>query len=888
MTIGPVSGTTIGKDAKRQVTVPLKNLKYAHAWYEVRISAKVAIKDKLLDTLPDLWSNFSSIYFTTASRIPDDPPRTDIGAFSVNDYGHVYLYFVGLPLSKHNGKDLQYVFKEMSRPELKPTQIMYEAKFEDVHATDDLTFAIYSMNSEGPSKLASHLRVPPRHKRCPMPTHIKKIKSDSQTYDFSWQPPVDGLTEYCPEITSYTVFWCNSKNDSPNSCGGYISFERVNSNEFHFERKSNATLNFAVSANSYNSSSGMIWTKCTALAGNDLSKLTSIHVSTYTASSIEFRWELQCIEQSIIRGYVLNYCPVDDERDPDECIEPNRTIEINRETKGYNLTDLLPYTTYKTQIQMISGNSSGPPSDAIVKRTLEAAPSPPQNLRFHDVTNTSVILTWDRPLQANGFLTKYKIFFNEKESIVHSQLANETIEVHLDGLKSFHEYDVLVKACTVECSNGSNAIKFKTAVGVPSTIWQPNKIDSNGRNIVKWREPEIRAGRLQFYELRVQIKMMHDPEMQERIIRINGTQCTLAIAVCQTEELHFSVRAVNVINSVHADQEVIKHHIARRDVSNLHKRHSNPEIATNSRHSNFNYQEVHHPRMQALDVRTNPEFNKICDEQHDERLERYLNADKHATMLSSFWSPTFQFACNHEASGGFYFMLVFLAIITAALVYAALIAKRKLQKMKDIGVELPAGLEDIKEENKGKNLEIGINPRENINHDVDLIYSSEQEQSLLRSRMESASSNSTENNSQCEYNEVADNSEYDQPTEDDSAQSLSETVDIEKVSRKVFSRNFQPQFHSISYFVHFQLSPSPLLPASIRSLPPIPKPNTHIDRSPEPMIFSSGLMKPLSGHLVSSNNYVQASALMRPNPASAITSNGYVTHDAIIGKVHSP
>lgn len=884
MTIGPVSGKSNSKDNNKQVTMSLSNLKYAHTWYEVRISAKVAIKDKHLDTLPDLWSNFSSTFFSTASRIPDNPPRTDIGAFSVNDYGHVYLYFEGLPVWKQNGIEFQYIFIEMSRPKLKPTQIMYEAKFEDVRATDDLAFAIHSANSEGLSKLASHLRVPPLHERCPMPTQIKKIKSDSETYGFSWQPPVDSPTQYCPEITSYTIFWCNSKNDSPNSCGNYISFERVSRSTFRFERKSNATLNFAVSANSYNSSSGMIWTKCTALAGNDLSKLTSIHVPAFTSTSIEFRWELQCIEQSIIQGYVLQFCAVKDEQNADECIEPNRTIEINRETKGYNLTGLLPYTRYKTQIQMISGNSSGPPSDAIFKRTLEAAPSPPQNLRYHDVTNTSVILSWDRPERANGWLARYKIFYNEKEKTVEGKFDNDSIEFRLDGLRSFHEYDVLVKACTVECSNGSNAIKFKTAVGAPSAIWQPNKIDSNGRNIVRWHEPEIRAGPLQFYELRVQIKMMHDPEMQERIIRINGTQCTLAIAVCQTEEIHFSVRAVNVINSVHANQEIIKHHIRRRGASNLHKRHSNPEIATDSRHSNYNYQEVHNPRMHSLDVHSNPQFNKICDEEHDAGLERYLNADKHATILPAFWSPKFQFACNHEASGGFYFMLVFLLIITAALVYAALIAKRKLQKMKDIGVELPAGLEDIKQENKGKNLEGGINPRDNINHDVDLIYSSEQEQSLLRSRMESASSNSTENNSQCEYNEVVDNSEYDQPTEDDSAQSLSETVDSDKVSNLRYAI-IQRQVHtSILCYSNLQLSPTPLLPASIRSLPPIPKTDTHNDNTPEPMIFSSGLMKPLSGHLVSSNNYVQATALMRPNPA-AITSNGYVTHDAILGKV---
>lgn len=780
MTIGPESGK-LDKERNKQVSVQLDDLEYAHAWYDVMISAKVAIKDKHLDTLPDLWSNFSSNDFTTASRIPDDPPRTDMGAFSVNDYGHVYLYFEGLPKSRHNGINLQYIFTELSRPALKPSQIVYEAKFEDIHPSDDLMFTIKSANSEGSSELASHLRVPPFHERCSMPTQIKKIKSDEETYDFSWQPPTESLTQYCPEITSYTVFWCNSKNDSPNSCGGYISFERVSSNVFHFERKSKTSLNFAVSANSNSSSSGMVWTKCTALAGNDLSKLTSILVSRVAATSIEFRWELQCNEQTIIRGYVLQFCPVKNEHTSDECIAPKQTIEINKNTKGYNLTDLLPYTTYKTQIQMISGNSSGPLSDAIVKRTLEAAPSPPQNLHYRDVTNTSVVLSWNRPMLANGFLARYRIYYNEKEKTVEGHFANDTIEFRLDGLKSFHEYDVLVKACTVECSNVSNAIKFKTAVGVPSAIWQPNKIDLNGRNIVRWHEPEIRAGLVQFYELRVQIKLMYDPEMQERIIRINGTQCTLAIAVCQTEELHFSVRAVNVINSVHADQEVIKHHIGRRDTSNLRKRHSNPEIATDSRHSNFNYHEAQHSRIQTIDLHTNPEFNKICEEQHDERLDRYLNADKHATMLSGYWSPKFQFACNHEASGGFYFMLVFLAIITAALVYAALVAKRKLQKMKDIGVELPAGLEDIKEENKGKHLEGGINPRENINHDVDLIYSSEQEQSLLRSRMESASSISTENNSHCEYNEVADNSEYDQPTEDDSTQSFSESVDIDKV-----------------------------------------------------------------------------------------------------------
>lgn len=372
VTIGPVNGIIEGNGANRHVTVPLKNLQYPHAWYGARIGAKVAIKDEPNSNLPDLWSDISSIYFKTPSRVPDEPPNTDIGAFCVNDYGHLYLYFEELPVWKHNGKDFHYIFNPVNRPMLRPIQSMYNAKFEDVPftETEDVTFAIHSANSEGLSRQASYLRVPPMHEQCPVPTQIKKIEFDRQTYDISWQPPVDGLTEYCPEITSYTVFWCNTKSDSPNSCNGFISFQRVNRNEFHFRQKSKTTLNFAISANSHHSSSGMIWAKCTAMAGSDLRKLTSIYVSSYTSTSIEFRWELQCIEQTLVREYILHFCPI---KDDDEYFEPNRQIVINRGANEYNLTGLLPDTIYKAHIQIISESSSGPLSDAIVTQTLAAS-----------------------------------------------------------------------------------------------------------------------------------------------------------------------------------------------------------------------------------------------------------------------------------------------------------------------------------------------------------------------------------------------------------------------------------------------------------------------------------------------------------------------------------
>lgn len=47
-----------------------------------------------------------------------------------------------------------------------------------------------------------------------------------------------------------------------------FDFERLPASVTSFERATNDTLNFAVSANSNTSSSGMAWARCTAIADN--------------------------------------------------------------------------------------------------------------------------------------------------------------------------------------------------------------------------------------------------------------------------------------------------------------------------------------------------------------------------------------------------------------------------------------------------------------------------------------------------------------------------------------------------------------------------------------------------------------------------------------------
>lgn len=787
----------------------LTDLPYAHTWYDYRIWLKV--KDAA-DT-PEMWSNYTSGSFQTAKRLPDHPPATDIGAFSFTDSGHIFIYWKSLKEYEYNGNGLGYTVTEVHNATIAPKTVEKTlAKFEKVDAftmIKALEFEIFSINDVGKSKQPSRLRVPAVHERCEPPTNIKKIRVNSTTYNLSWIPPNRG-----PNITSYTIFWCESPNESPSHCKESIDFQRVSSDILHFQLKTNSTMNFAISANSMKSSSGMVWAMCTVFEGNEINKLTSIYMIKTQSTYIEFKWNLACIDRSILSGYTLEYCPIKDPK-TEECKEPIQSHNISSVATEYILDKLKPYTTYKTRIRMLSENSKGPWSDSLVNTTLEDAPTPPLNLKAHNITNSSVSLTWDAPETINGVLVKYLVSYNGNESSVEKTDGTDHPLI-LNGLESFKHYEVVVRACTVSCSTPSNPVRFKTGVGLPGTMSQPS-VPKDG-NHLQWQPPLKPGGRLQYYELRIEMKT-NDNQMQERIIKINGTKCTLPRNLCdiQSGKLYFSVRAVNVLHSAHADDHIHRMygndhgHLVKRDLaqkyidvdsvqktnenaeSNLLKRHSKPEIESDLRKFNSNHKFDEKPHQ--ID-HTNPTsehikydaigdlsgMKQICKEEYDEELEKYLAADRWPQTLPGKWSESWSTQCNGFRSGGFYFILVFLIIFTMAFVYGSFFAMKKLKKMKDISVELPAGLEDIREETKAKHLDdIGINVRDDVVHSLDYVHSNEQEQSLLRSRMESASSNSSENNSQCEYNEGVDNStEYDQHTEDDSVQTMSENLD-EKV-----------------------------------------------------------------------------------------------------------
>lgn len=759
----------------------LNNLEYAYDWYDMRIAMKV----ETAEDEPEMWSLFSNHTFQTKPRPPDNPPTTDIGGFSINDHGHVFVYWRELPISRSNGPNLHYDIKLLNNQTLIANKVISTmAKYDNLDGKYDepLNFSIYSINDNGSSKVASSLQIPNVEHRLLPPQNIKKFLQD-QMYRLTWLPPRDKIA-----VNSYTVFWCNSTDEQSGQCTSSIDFQRVGGDVNNFTRPFNGTtLNFAVSANSARSSSGMVWSKCTALPNSDIGKLEKIWIKELQSTYMVFEWMLSCIDHAILRGFRLTYCPINDPKLQD-CKSTPKSIEILGEVNGYNLTDLKPYTTYKTYIQMFSAHSIGPNSDNLVNTTMETAPTPPRNLQYRNLGNTTVDLTWDEPEQYNGVLAKYEIHYNYDKRIVEANRSKH-LQYVLDGLDAYTDYQIVIWACTNggnACSKPSNSIKIRTAIGTPGELRQAKTTESttlNGYIKYQWNRPEKPAGPIDYYE--VKLRLILGNEFKEFVVPLNGTRCTLTKKYCNSEINLFeiSVRGVNVIQSPHArtKRDVAAKYIELEnsqlgfddDDTLLIKRHSNAEIAGGSPAQEIHISDVRKQAEKedkgsanATDAKERepfPRVDQVCEEQDESIVEKFRNQDPFARHLAGNWSTAFASHCDHSAVGIFNLLIVLSLIVTCAFVYAIYYSLKKIRKMKDIGVELPAGLENIKEEPMSKGFDCDISKSESLYASV---IDPEQEQSLLRSRMDSSSSSVTESSNHCECNEAMVDSEFENHEED--------------------------------------------------------------------------------------------------------------------------
>lgn len=687
-TIDVLSYRPISKDSQKYYNYFLP-LNYSHTWYDIRLR----MRSSVAPNEEEMWSKWSNVTFQTAHRIPDYPPKVDAGSFNVRANGDLYVYWKDLPKCQQNGANYNYTVISSDKKHSEPSEqslLMAVFRKDRVNLDHDMTITIQNYNIVGPSKDVQKLIIPKDGRRLAAPEGIKKVLANGD-YRLSWERP-----KTIENITSYTIFWCVSKSELPNHCESSIDFVRVGAQEFNFVFKSYQTINFAVAANSVHSTSGMIWAMCTSANANDIGKIKTIWIPKLSATEIEVEWKLECPDKSIVVGYQLEYCPIKEPKTLD-CKTPEQRINITDTTK-YTLSDLSPYTTYKIIVFMFSNTTMGPPSEALANTTLEAPPSEPRNLIARDVRNSSVELFWDPPEYLNGVLMYYRVWANGKEHKVDTDKTMIKMNYTLENLKAYTHYEIVVDACTSQCSKSSK-VEIATKTGVPGDIdAQPSIAERNNSVIgIKWQVPSFKGGHIDYFEVKTIFIPKNDPKIIETIIKTRLLSCYMQSDCGNlTGRYEFSVRAVNF-------------------VSTPHSKSMNNSMIVGSK------------------------TEQRCDE-NDTALLESLKIDAFGLHLQGHWSVPMGHSCNYLIEHRQF--LLFSLLMVAALIISVLVFVfyRKIKDMKDILVQMPPGLEDLTGEmKKEKGCHIGMNGNE-ANSRPDIIpqidnvsiMDDEQEQCLLK------------------------------------------------------------------------------------------------------------------------------------------------------------
>lgn len=194
----------------------------------------------------------------------------------------------------------------------------------------------------------------------------------------------------------------------------------------------------------------------------------------------------------------------------------------------------------------MSGKDMLGPYSVVYVKTLPGYPSQVRSSHVVELESDTASIAWDEPALWNGETKRYKIDVIESNHLNTQVFYSNKTEFKIEGLLGYTNYTANIYACNPKCSNISNAISFKTKVGIPGKIIKVQD-QSSSSNHYEWEEPEDKEGEIAFYEYRIQWISNNDMQQVEGATYLK--RCILMQDLCSLEINYFSflVRAVNTV-----------------------------------------------------------------------------------------------------------------------------------------------------------------------------------------------------------------------------------------------------------------------------------------------------------------------------------------------------
>ncbi|KAK9504659.1 hypothetical protein O3M35_010943 [Rhynocoris fuscipes] len=166
-------------------------------------------------------------------------------------------------------------------------------------------------------------------------------------------------------------------------------------------------------------------------------------------------------------GYKIFYLMTDSpqELSPEEKIEEETEV-VPASYNSHSLVFLDKYTTYKIQILAFNPAGDGPRSDPVTVRTFQGLPGPPRNLKFTEITMTSLVVSWDPPKKRNGELRGYIVTYEtaEQNDRFSKQVKQKVSEPKLE-VQTLEEEVAYTFAVRAETIDYGPAIKANVTTG---------------------------------------------------------------------------------------------------------------------------------------------------------------------------------------------------------------------------------------------------------------------------------------------------------------------------------------------------------------------------------------------------------------------------------------
>ncbi|KAJ8245394.1 hypothetical protein GJAV_G00270280 [Gymnothorax javanicus] len=188
-----------------------------------------------------------------------------------------------------------------------------------------------------------------------------------------------------------------------------------------------------------------------------------------------------------------------------DMVSSTEVIDVSADHISYVVTNLSPFTEYTFSVSAFTMVGEGPLSET-QEKTREQVPSSVQNVTYQNISSSSILMSWEPPLNPNGKITHYTVYLLDLTTQeAFQRMTNET-SLLLSELKKYNSYKLRVTASTTvgesDLSEEDNvfAVTMEDEPDSPPVNLTAYDVTATSATIA-WSPPVLANGVIQFYQI---------------------------------------------------------------------------------------------------------------------------------------------------------------------------------------------------------------------------------------------------------------------------------------------------------------------------------------------------------------------------------------------------